>query len=190
MRDHPPGRILRRFAGVASFRARGAVFQDNAQDYFFITRGTWRWEDIPDFVPGRAAYDNWLVDHSYRDQVESINVSRCVAAIHQTGSDGNGAGMQHTLPKRDWNFLAMRGYIGGYTHGHTSNCNIELQCPDCQGIQRERFSDPQRPGERGPPWTGVRYHGHLDPLDDTRWVCKSPGIRSRLPRPENECSSR
>ena len=172
---------------VGSFRARGAMFQADAEDYFFITRGTWRWEAIPDFVPGRAAYDNWLVDHSYRDQVERVDVTRCVFAIHQSGSDGHKAGLNQKRAEPNWNMQAMTHYIGGFSHGRTDNCNMVLQCPAGQGIGLRRLPGRQRPGERGPPWTGVKYHGHIDPTNKKQWVCDNPGLRGQLMGPRNKC---
>ena len=62
------------------------------QDFFIVTRGTFKWSEIPDFVIGRPAYDNWLVDYAFHHLVDSIDVSATVHAIHQTDVDGNKAG--------------------------------------------------------------------------------------------------
>ena len=50
---------------------RGKIFPSYAQDYFMYSRSATGlgndWHEVPDFVVGRLAYDNWLVDHAYHD---------------------------------------------------------------------------------------------------------------------------
>ncbi len=71
---------------------RSRRFQDDAQDFFIVRRGTFPWETIPEFVVGRPAYDNWLLDYAEHHDFDTVDLSRTVHAIHQTGVDGNKAG--------------------------------------------------------------------------------------------------
>ena len=66
-------------------------FQDDAQDFFIVTRNGFPWDSIPDFIIGRPAYDNWLVDYVYHNGIDGVDVTKTVHAIHQTGTDGNKA---------------------------------------------------------------------------------------------------
>ena len=82
-------------------------FQDDAQDFFIITPGTFVWDRIPDFVVGRPAYDNWLVDHAFHDGIDTVDVSKTVHAVHQTDGAGNKAG--HIVR---WCVVGLHG-VGG-----------------------------------------------------------------------------
>jgi len=72
---------------------RGELFQTNAMDYFLYSRGAEDWAHIPDFVVGRRAYDNWLVEHAYDDaRVDLVDASNTVLALHLSAKDGMFAG--------------------------------------------------------------------------------------------------
>lgn len=71
---------------------RARRFQDDAQDFFIVRRGTFPWPTIPEFVVGRPAYDNWLLDYAEHHDFDTVDLSKTVHAIHQTGVDGNKAG--------------------------------------------------------------------------------------------------
>jgi len=76
------------------------IFQDDAQDYFIMTRHLIDWNTIPDYVIGRPAYDNALNDWAYHKKV-LVDATNTILAIHQTTLDGNFAGH---LPKIDKNY--------------------------------------------------------------------------------------
>ena len=72
---------------------RGQRYTAIAQDYFIYSRGAKDWEQMPAFVVGRRAYDNWLVDNSNHDEfVDVIDASNTILALHLTAADGNSAG--------------------------------------------------------------------------------------------------
>jgi hypothetical protein len=77
------------------------IFQNNAQDFFITTRNFFDWSLIPDFVIGRSAYDNALVDWAYHKN-SLMDVTETVKALHQTVSDGNWAG-RNDHPDREYN---------------------------------------------------------------------------------------
>jgi hypothetical protein len=74
---------------VVKLAKSGKLFQSDAQDYFLYSRGARDWNIMPDFVVGRRAYDNWLVDNAYHDAgMDLIDASNTVLAVHLTAADG------------------------------------------------------------------------------------------------------
>lgn len=63
-------------------RTREPVLK-NAQDYFVTTRTGFDWESVPDFVIGRAGYDNWLVTRAMVGGIPVVDTSATVTALHQ-----------------------------------------------------------------------------------------------------------
>lgn len=107
---------------------RGALFRSDAQDYFTVTKNAIDWNQIPPFVIGRAAYDNWLVDHIYHNpKVALIDASKTISAIHQTDSEGNyaqGGKMAKSSSDRNYN---RRIGKGKWDHGRTTNAEWETE---------------------------------------------------------------
>jgi hypothetical protein len=102
-------------------------FLNYAQDYFIVTRDTFDWQNIPDFVVGRPAFDNWFVDHIHHDEANAslIDASETIIAIHQSGKLGDKSsfqGIEKKDPKdaywnRDlgkWQWDHGRGYNAQY----------------------------------------------------------------------------
>ena len=149
-----------------SMREGARVFVPWGLDFFFITRGTWDWSIIPDFAPGRGVYDTWLSDHSFRDLVPRIEISRCVWPLHLSGSDGHFSGTSTDLSYPDFNERKAETYIGGVKMGILTTAEWRLEagggsgaCQLVPGTGRMRVGD-----ERGWPWTGKLREGHVDPI--------------------------
>ena len=53
-----------------------------AEDYFITTKDSFNWDAIPDFVVGRAGFDNWLVATAIKAEVPVIDASGAITAIH------------------------------------------------------------------------------------------------------------
>jgi hypothetical protein len=49
-------------------------------DYFVFRKGMWR--NMPQLIPGRAGFDNWLIWKARRQFVPVIDASDCVKAVH------------------------------------------------------------------------------------------------------------
>eukprot|EP00961_Rhodomonas_salina_P134355 1807122-Rhodomonas_salina.3 len=73
-------------AELVEFGKTAKAFQANAEDYFLFSRGAVDWQaEIAQFVVGRPAYDNWLVDHAVHEKkVDVIDATKTIRAIHQT----------------------------------------------------------------------------------------------------------
>lgn len=86
---------------------QGKIFQSNAQDYFIYSRNNSQsWKNLPRFVVGRRAYDNWLVNHAYHDDgMDLIDATNTITALHLTATDGNHAG-HNKGPDNNYNVQA------------------------------------------------------------------------------------
>jgi hypothetical protein len=103
--------------------SRAKKFQGDAQDFFIITPGSFDWESIPDFVIGRPAYDNWLVDYATHQGMSTVDVTKTVKAVHQTDEKGNKAGHVRR-PDKNWNLKLGKGK---FDHGWMHHCRFETQ---------------------------------------------------------------
>ena len=174
-------------ATVDRLKQRGRLFQTDAEDYFFITRDAWNLDHIPDFVPGRRMYDNWLIDHAYRDMLVRLDITHCVWAVHLSGTDGDKAGLNAERVEPNFNGGLTAPYIGGLDKGTTTNANYRLRCGG-DGLSMTHVPGNERSGERGPPWSGLRYDGHHDPLHGKTFKCKTPPAKGELVKPEHGCT--
>lgn len=91
---------------------KGELHRPDAQDFLFVTRTSFDWHIVPDFVVGRPAYDNWLVDFAYHRDYTVIDLTQTLVVIHQTGADGTTAShwSAHGLDKK-WNYQLARGRL-------------------------------------------------------------------------------
>ncbi len=107
---------------VASSSA-AELFTKHAQDYFITTSTAFQWKDIPDFVIGRIAYDNWLVSYSIQKNFYVIDTTNTVLCLHQSGIDGNYAGFKHKH-LLDINKLLANKNFDYYTLGKTDCAKV------------------------------------------------------------------
>ncbi|KAL3860511.1 hypothetical protein ACJMK2_010648 [Sinanodonta woodiana] len=73
-------------------KERGSLFQSDAEDYF-IASSSYPWNDIPEIVIGRRAYDNWLVLNARKHKHQVIDATNTILAVHQTTKHGNYEGI-------------------------------------------------------------------------------------------------
>lgn len=85
--------------------SRGTVFRTDAEDYF-ITSKAFNWKDIPSFIVGSPAYDNWLVAYSIQHSYMTIDATRSIIAVHQTTITGNYEG--HHKRFADYNVKLLK----------------------------------------------------------------------------------
>lgn len=100
-------------------------FATFAQDYFISTRNFYDWNTIPDYVIGRPAYDNSLVDWAFHKNA-LMDVSETVKALHQTVADGNSAGHKHNVDK-DYNYN-LPNIV--WDHGTTDHAQFKTMFQD------------------------------------------------------------
>ncbi|KAK3611759.1 hypothetical protein CHS0354_014106 [Potamilus streckersoni] len=86
-----------------SARSRGSLYEIDAEDYF-ITNRLFPWAQIPEFVIGRAGYDNWIVGQARCDLgTIVIDATETLTAVHQTtNKGGNKEGFAHS--NKNYNF--------------------------------------------------------------------------------------
>ena len=97
-----------------------------AQDYFIMTRTLIDWDKIPNFVIGRRAYDNALVDWVYHNSI-LVDATETVLALHQTTADGNRAGHSNANPDKEFNveLPAVSFDHGSTNHAHFKTVFLE-----------------------------------------------------------------
>ena len=91
---------------------RGELYGPDAQDFMFVTRSSFDWHVVPDFVVGRTAYDNWIVDFAYHRDYSIIDLTKTLVAIHQTGL--NGIKASHWSARgidKKWNHPLAKGKV-------------------------------------------------------------------------------
>jgi hypothetical protein len=62
-------------------RQTGAMHSAGAIDYFAFRKGFYR--NVPSFVPGRSAWDNWLVGDALERGASVVDATAAVWAVHQ-----------------------------------------------------------------------------------------------------------
>ena len=92
----------------------GSLFDDNAEDYFFISfPEKFPWSSIKEVVIGRPAYDNYLVGEALRGNVSVIDATNTILALHQTGNDGVHAGFNNEDSDYNTNIIGRYNYLSG-----------------------------------------------------------------------------
>ena len=79
-------------------RDRGKLFTSLGEDYF-IARDDFPWDEIPEVVIGRVAYDNFLVWYAKRQGYTVIDATATLLALHQTTRSGNGEGRRQVYSR-------------------------------------------------------------------------------------------
>lgn len=137
----------------------GEMMNHNAIDYFTITKDAFDWENIPKFVVGRSAYDQWLLEHIWGQSwgvdknkmypyVEMVDATGTVQMIHQSVASGwkgkyTWGGDAAKDPNDEYyNFnLAKDGNrLRRFAHGHTDNAFWETSWDEKEHIRvRHKF---------------------------------------------------
>ena len=86
---------------------RGVVFAGKAEDYF-ITSRSYPWNDIPEVVIGRPAYDNWIVYNARKNNHTLIDATKTLLAVHQTTGKGNDEGRSRPNSSYNLDLLTNR----------------------------------------------------------------------------------
>ncbi len=67
----------------------------SAQDYFILSQNSgFCWENVPDFVVGRIAYDNWLVVKAQHWNLSLIDATNTINDVHLVGIEGVASGFR------------------------------------------------------------------------------------------------
>eukprot|EP01062_Namystynia_karyoxenos_P035685 TRINITY_DN26087_c0_g1_i1.p1 TRINITY_DN26087_c0_g1~~TRINITY_DN26087_c0_g1_i1.p1 ORF type:complete len:697 (+),score=157.43 TRINITY_DN26087_c0_g1_i1:127-2217(+) len=104
----------------------GREWQEDAIDYFVVSRRIWSWApdgDVPAMVVGGTAFDNWVlqhaIDHSSRPIVADL--TRTVTAVHQGSVDREGLLRSHAALQSDFN-KRLGQSAGGWARGKVTMC--------------------------------------------------------------------
>jgi hypothetical protein len=100
-----------RDALLAEAARNGTWAQQHGSDYFIFRRGTLG--DIPPFLVGRPAWDNWMMFHARERRWPLIDGTECIRAIHQNHDYGHvphSRGPMWEGPEADYNLRLAGGY--------------------------------------------------------------------------------
>jgi hypothetical protein len=59
----------------------GRLHDATGKDYFIFRRGTY--QNLPSFMVGQPAWDNWLLDHTLRRNIPVVDATGTIFAAHQ-----------------------------------------------------------------------------------------------------------
>ncbi len=79
-------------------------------DYFIFPKGSF--SEIPPFAIGRAGWDNWMIYHSRKSAIPTIDATQTITAIHQNHSYSHvpqQTGTDYSGPESDNNFMLSGG---------------------------------------------------------------------------------
>jgi len=163
--------------------SKGKIFPSFAQDYFVYSRSaagsSQDWREVPDFVVGRLAYDNWLVDHAFHDaRLDLLDGTETVLAVHLTTKDGNKAGHSKGADTH-WNKGLINPTTGQsialeFAHGKTHHCPFTTRLIH----QRNTTLTHERNTSREDPEIAVRVRSGATGRS------LPPGARPRVPAAE------
>lgn len=107
---------LYEFYFIERLRARGELFNTDAEDFFIFTRD-YDTNIFRDLVIGRPAYDNFVVSASNFGGVTVIDVTETVTALHQTApSESKFAGFDNLDARYNYNVIGNYSLDMGHTH--------------------------------------------------------------------------
>jgi hypothetical protein len=95
-------------------------FQENAEDYFVLSRSLWRAirDHVPDLIVGGVAFDNWFVSKAISLGHFVVDSTHSITALHLDHGDHKGS---HAKPKSRYNTKLAASH-GGWSFGHVSHC--------------------------------------------------------------------
>eukprot|EP00759_Apiculatamorpha_spiralis_P054489 PhF_6_TR6950/c0_g1_i2/m.10212 len=114
---------------ITKWGNEGELFQTDAEDYFIVSKGMFDWgKEIPDFVVGGVAFDNWIVSKANRiaksDQAMVVDATKTITAVHQ--NHGVDIKDSHNHPKSAYN-RELGERHGGWSGGRTSDAAFTTQ---------------------------------------------------------------
>ena len=86
---------------VTEAAKKGQLHANIAIDYFILARNQFIWDKVPDIVIGRSHYDVYLVYLAVKNKLSVVDATKTILALHQTGKDGNNAGI---TTNKDWKY--------------------------------------------------------------------------------------
>ncbi|ORC88418.1 uncharacterized protein TM35_000172900 [Trypanosoma theileri] len=108
-----------------NFRTIGVPFQSLSEDYFAMSHNMFDWTQIPDFVVGGTAFDNWVTTRAVllarAGQAVVVESTLTLTAIHQ--NHGENVKASHHQPKSRYNNILAR-QNGGWSLGHTTDAPL------------------------------------------------------------------
>jgi len=110
---------------VEHVRATGRFHELTGADYFAFPRGMYK--EIPPYLIGRTAWDNWLIMHCVRQGIPVVDATHAVFLVHQdVGSSAQAEGRAETPGWKDecyWNATLWAREKPQYLEGSIETAN-------------------------------------------------------------------
>ena len=103
--NHKITRYVQGERDIAVIAKESRIFIREAQDYFIVTRNTINWVTFPEYLVGRSGYDNAIVDFAFRNEIELVDATNTISAVHQSNAKGEFLWMNHNRKEHDWNAI-------------------------------------------------------------------------------------
>ena len=137
---------------VSRARRGSKTFLKEALDFFFMSRGLFDWRgDFPEFVVGRAHYDNAIVIMAQRQGATIIDVSSSVTALHQNEhGDFSGDRRTRTNADRNWNLMIpnpMNLTFADLRAGHVGQAHFKTTADKRKDVEFQRTELPWPPSQ-------------------------------------------
>jgi hypothetical protein len=124
IRRNIEGELVRQMSGIHCPHSvyllgkHSTVFVQDSADFFIFPAATFGqlWGDMPDFVIGRAGYDNWIISKAVTEKAVVIETTKTVIALHQTGTDGNRSGEFKSGPRNKTDTRLNRDLIPDFDY--------------------------------------------------------------------------
>ena len=120
-----------------AINTRGELFMEASED-FLITSKPFSWENVPDLVIGRPAYDNWVVAHARCSGITAIDATYTVQGAHQTTSVGNREGWNNKFTNYNIELLEKAKKTISFNKGFAVCPEIKTFFNLCGNIQTGR----------------------------------------------------
>eukprot|EP00940_MAST-03C_sp_MAST-3C-sp2_P001810 g1810.t1 len=120
--------VMRSFFRDVNERCREQRSSEEAQDYFFVSSQLWNWTaDVPPFVLGGVAFDNWLVSRAVSDvSVLSVDASETIDCIHQEHARSVASRHERSVHNRRLaRDHAIGEKAGAWRYGRTSDLRFQ-----------------------------------------------------------------
>ena len=103
--NHKITQYVRREKDIELMAKKSRIFIKEAQDYFIVTRNAINWVTFPEYLVGRSGYDNAIVDFAFRNEIELIDATNTISAVHQSNAKGDFLWINHNRKEHDWNAI-------------------------------------------------------------------------------------
>lgn len=90
---------------------RGKLFITCSQDYFIVTKDTADWDTYPEYIVGRMGYDNVFLNYAFYNEVELIDATSYINALHQSRDEGDFYSRMFNIAEQNYTLAISEGNL-------------------------------------------------------------------------------